>query len=91
VIYGRVLKYKYDFITNLFDLYAYLVAIYKIRHQIDLLLKQLKQNFLMKNFQGNNEKCHKNPNLLHTDSQHAHNRITKTKEKSGIFNLVSFL
>jgi len=35
----------------------------KIRQQIDLLLKQLKQNFLMKYFQGDNENAIKIQNF----------------------------
>ena len=44
------------FITNLFDIRADLVAaLYKIRWQIELLFKQLKQNFPLRYFLGDNE------------------------------------
>ena len=49
---GRV----FEFITNNFDLEAEEIAmIYKKRWQIDLLFKQLKQNFPLKYFLGDNE------------------------------------
>lgn len=54
--YDRVLKRKFEFITNLFDMRAdLLAAIYKLRWQIELLFKQLKQNFPLKYFIGDNE------------------------------------
>lgn len=44
------------YITNLFDLRADLiVALYKLRWQIELLYKQLKQNFPLRYFLGDNE------------------------------------
>ena len=47
---------KIEFLTNLFDMRADLVAaLYKIRCQIELLFKQLKQNFPLKYFLGDNE------------------------------------
>jgi hypothetical protein len=46
----------FSFITNLFDLKAEHVAmIYKLRWQIELLYRQLKQNFPLKYFLGDNE------------------------------------
>ena len=49
---GRV----FEFITNNFDLEAEEIAmIYKKRWQIELLFKQLKQNFPLKYFLGDNE------------------------------------
>lgn len=46
----------FEFITNNFELSAETVAlIYKKRWQIELLFKQLKQNFPLKYFLGNNE------------------------------------
>ena len=54
--YDRVNKREFEFLTNLFDLRADLVAtLYKIRWQIELLFKQLKQNFPLKYFLGDNE------------------------------------
>jgi len=54
--YDRVLKREFEFITNLFEMRADLVAaIYKLRWQIELLFKQLKQNFPLKYFLGDNE------------------------------------
>lgn len=49
-------KRVFEFITNNFDLPAEKIAlIYKKRWQIELLFKQLKQNFPLKYFLGDNE------------------------------------
>jgi hypothetical protein len=49
-------KRLFEFITNNFDLAAEKIAlIYKKRWQIELLFKQLKQNFPLKFFLGDNE------------------------------------
>jgi hypothetical protein len=49
-------KRLFEFITNNFDLTAEEIAlIYKKRWQIELLFKQLKQNFPLKYFLGDNE------------------------------------
>lgn len=49
-------KRLFEFITNNFDLSAEKIAlIYKKRWQIELLFKQLKQNFPLKYFIGDNE------------------------------------
>lgn len=54
--YDRILKREFEFLTNLFEMRADLVAaIYKLRWQIELLFKQLKQNFPLKYFVGDNE------------------------------------
>ena len=54
--YDRELKREFEFLTNLFEMRADLVAaIYKLRWQIELLFKQLKQNFPLKYFLGDNE------------------------------------
>jgi IS4 transposase len=54
--YDRINKREFEFLTNLFDLRADLIAaIYKLRWQIELLFKQLKQNFPLKYFLGDNE------------------------------------
>jgi hypothetical protein len=54
--YDRANKREFEFLTNLFDLRADLIAaLYKIRWQIELLFKQLKQNFPLKYFLGDNE------------------------------------
>jgi hypothetical protein len=90
--YDRVLKRKFEFLTNLFDMRPDLVAaIYKLRWQIELLFKQLKQNFPLKYFLGDNENaikiqiyCALIVNLLATVVQ-------KTlKRKWAFSNLVSF-
>ncbi|MEN2435954.1 transposase [Weeksellaceae bacterium A-14] len=52
VFYDRVNKREFEFLTKLFDIIA---ALYKIRWQIELLFKQLKQNFPLKYFLGDNE------------------------------------
>lgn len=90
--YDRVLKRVFEFLTNLFEMRADLVAaIYKLRWQIELMFKQLKQNFPLKYFLGDNENaikiqiyCALIANLLMTV-------IQKTLKKSWAFsNLVSF-
>jgi hypothetical protein len=54
--YDRVLKRKFEFLTNLFEMRADLIAaLYKLRWQIELLFKHLKQNFPLKYFLGDNE------------------------------------
>ena len=54
--YDRINKREFEFLTNLFDLRAHLIAaLYKIRWQVELLFKQLKQNFPLKYFLGDNE------------------------------------
>jgi hypothetical protein len=54
--YDRENKREFEFLTNLFELRADLIAgLYKIRWQIELLFKQLKQNFPLRYFLGDNE------------------------------------
>ncbi|MCF6169331.1 IS4 family transposase [Lutibacter sp.] len=54
--YDRKLKRRFEFLTNLFEMRADLIAaIYKLRWQIELVFKQLKQNFPLKYFLGDNE------------------------------------
>ena len=54
--YDRENKREFEFITNLFELRADLkAALYKIRWQIELLFKQLKQNYPLRYFLGDNE------------------------------------
>ena len=56
VFYDRANKREFEFLTNLFEMRADLIAaLYKIRWQIELLFKQLKQNFPLKYFLGDNE------------------------------------
>lgn len=90
--YDRNLKRKFEFLTNLFEMRADLVAaIYKLRWQIETLFKQLKQNFPLKYFLGDNENaikiqiyCALIVNLLFTV-------IQKQLKRSWSFsNIVSF-
>ena len=92
IFYDRVLKREFEFLTNLFDFRADMIAgLYKIRWQIELLFKQLKQNFPLKYFLGDNENaikiqiyCALIVNLLMTVVQ-------KRLRRSWAFsNLVSF-
>jgi Transposase DDE domain/Domain of unknown function (DUF4372) len=54
--YDRENKREFEFITNLMDLRPDMIAaLYKIRWQIEILFKQLKQNFPLKYFLGDNE------------------------------------
>jgi IS4 transposase len=46
VFYDRILGRNFEFLTNLFDMRADLIAgFYKLRWQIETLFKRLKQNF----------------------------------------------
>lgn len=90
--YDRVLKREFEFICNLFDMRPDLIAaIYKIRWQIELLFKQLKKNFPLKYFLGDNENaikiqvfCVLIANLLMAVVQ------KQLKRKWSFSNLVSF-
>lgn len=90
--YDRVQKREFEFITNLFDIRPDMIAaIYKIRWQIELLFKQLKQNFPLKYFLGDNENaikiqiyCALIVNLLMTIIQN------QLKRQWAFSNLVSF-
>lgn len=92
VFYDRKLKRSFEFLTNLFEMRADLVsAIYKLRWQIETLFKQLKQNFPLKYFLGDNENaikiqiyCALIANLLMTVIQ------KQLKRKWAFSNLVSF-
>lgn len=90
--YDRALKREFEFLTNLFNMQPDLVAaIYKTRWQIELLFKQIKQNFPLKYFLGDNENaikiqiyCTLIANLLMTVIQ------KKLKRSWAFSNLVSF-
>ena len=90
--YDRNLKRRFEFLTNLFEMRADLIAgIYKLRWQIELLFKQLKQNFPLKYFLGDNENaikiqiyCALIANLLMTVIQ------KRLKRPWAFSNLVSF-
>jgi IS4 transposase len=90
--YDRVLKREFEFLTNLFEFRADMIAaLYKIRWQIELLFKQLKQNFPLKYFLGDNENaikiqiyCALIANLLLTVVQ------KRLKRHWSFSNLVSF-
>lgn len=90
--YDRFLKKEFEFLTNLFDMRPDMIAaIYKLRWQIELLYKQLKQNFPLKYFLGDNENaikiqiyCALIVNLLMTVIQ------KQLKRKWSFSNLVSF-
>jgi hypothetical protein len=90
--YDRENKREFEFLTNLFDIRADLIAaLYKIRWQIELLFKQLKQNYPLKYFLGDNENaikiqiyCVLIVNLLLTVIKN------KLKRSWAFSNLVSF-
>ena len=64
--YDRVLKRKFEFLTNLFEMRADLIAaIYKLRWQIELLEKQLKQNFPLKISLGTTKTLLKFRSIVH--------------------------
>jgi hypothetical protein len=85
-------KRCFEFITNLHGMNAgHIALIYKKRWQIELLFKQLKQNFPLKFFLGDNENaikiqiwCALIVNLLLTVTQ------KKIKRKWAFSNLASF-
>ena len=90
--YDRALKREFEFLSNLFEMRPDLLsAIYKLRWQIEILFKQIKQNFPLKYFLGDNENaikiqiyCTLIANLLMTV-------IQKSLKRSWAFsNLVSF-
>jgi hypothetical protein len=90
--YDRMLKRTFDFLTNLFEMRPDMIAaLYKLRWQVELLFKQLKQNFPLKYFLGDNENairiqiyCALIVNLLITV-------IQKRLKRSWAFsNIVSF-
>jgi IS4 transposase len=93
VFYDRQLKRTFEFLTNLFDIRPDLIAaFYKLRWQIELLFKQLKQNFPLKYFLGDNDNaikiqiyCTLIANLLMTVVQ------KKLKRSWAFSNLVSFV
>jgi hypothetical protein len=90
--YDREQKRVFEFITNLQDIRADMIAaLYKVRWQIELLFKQLKQNFPLKYFLGDNENaikiqiyCVLIVNLLLAVVQ------KRLKRKWAFSNLVSF-
>ena len=92
VYYDDEKKKALQLLTNIFDMTAEQIGLlYKMRWQIELLFKQLKQNFPLKYFLGDNENaikiqiwCTLIANLLFT--------IIKKgiKEKISFSNLVSF-
>lgn len=92
VYYDDEKKRVFQFLTNIFDMSAEQIGLlYKLRWQIELLFKQLKQNFPLKYFLGDNENaikiqiwCTLIANLLFT--------IIKKgiREKISFSNLVSF-
>jgi len=90
--YDRVLKREFEFLTNLFEMRPdFVAAIYKLRWQIEILFKQIKQNFPLKYFLGDNENaikiqiyCTLIANLLMTVIQKS------LKRRWAFSNLVSF-
>jgi len=90
--YDRVLKREFEFLTNLYDMRPdFVAAIYKLRWQIEMLFKQIKQNFPLKYFLGDNENaikiqiyCTLIANLLMTVIQKS------LKRRWAFSNLVSF-
>jgi hypothetical protein len=90
--YDRVLKREFEFLTNLYEMRPdFVAAIYKLRWQIEMLFKQIKQNFPLKYFLGDNENaikiqiyCTLIANLLMTVIQKS------LKRRWAFSNLVSF-
>ena len=92
VFYDRGNKREFEVLTNLFDMRADLIAgLYKTRWQIELVFKQIKSNFPLKYFLGDNENaikiqiyCVLIVNLLIAVIK------KKLKRKWAFSNLVSF-
>ncbi|WP_295654655.1 IS4 family transposase [uncultured Mucilaginibacter sp.] len=92
VYYDDEKKRLFQFLTNIFDMTVEEIGqLYKLRWQIELLFKQLKQNFPLKYFLGDNENaikiqiwCTLIANLLFTVIKKG------IKEKISFSNLVSF-
>ena len=80
-------KKLYEFITNNYEFSAEKIAeIYKRRWQIELLFKRLKQNFPLKYFLGDSQKCNRNTNMGKFDCTVINACYSKTgREKVGIF------
>ncbi|MBP7497588.1 MAG: transposase [Bacteroidales bacterium] len=90
--WNGVTKRVFVYITNLFELRADLIAaLYKIRWQIELLFKQLKQNFPLRYFLGDNENAIKIQIWCALIANLLLNVIMKTvKRKWAFSNIVSF-
>lgn len=92
VYYDEEKKRLLQFLTNIFDMSTQEIGqLYKLRWQIELLFKQLKQNFPLKYFLGDNENaikiqiwCTLIANLLFTVIRKG------IKQKISFSNLVSF-
>lgn len=92
VYYDEDKKRLLQFLTNIFDMSTQEIGqLYKLRWQIELLFKQLKQNFPLKYFLGDNENaikiqiwCTLIANLLFTVIRKG------IKQKISFSNLVSF-
>lgn len=92
VFYDEDKKRILQFLTNIFDMSTEEIGqLYKLRWQIELLFKQLKQNFPLKYFLGDNENaikiqiwCTLIANLLFTVIRKG------IKQKISFSNLVSF-
>jgi hypothetical protein len=92
VYYDEDNKQLLQFLTNIFDMSTQEIGqLYKLRWQIELLFKQLKQNFPLKYFLGDNENaikiqiwCTLIANLLFTVIRKG------IKQKISFSNLVSF-
>jgi len=92
VFYDEEKKRILQFLTNIFDMSTEEIGgLYKLRWQIELLFKQLKQNFPLKYFLGDNENaikiqiwCTLIANLLFTVTRKG------IKQKISFSNLVSF-
>lgn len=92
VYYDKDKDRIFEFLTNIIDMTAEQIGLlYKMRWQIELLFKQLKQNFPLKYFLGDNENaikiqiwCTLIANLLFTIIQ------KNIRKKISFSNLVSF-
>lgn len=90
--WDNVNKRLFIYITNLFEIRADLIAaLYKIRWQIELLFKQLKQNFPLRYFLGDNENAIKIQIWCALIANLLLSVIQKTVKRSWSFsNIVSF-
>ncbi|QQS31022.1 MAG: transposase [Sphingobacteriales bacterium] len=78
----------YDFITNNFEISHEEVAyLYKLRWNIELLFKKLKQNFQLHYFYSGNRERHQNSNLVYPDcTTFTASASGKIREQKSLFN-----
>ena len=81
IIWTTILKREFEFLTNLFDFRANMIAaLYKNSLADRIVIQAVKAKFSVKIFSWRQRKCHKNTNLLRLDSQFIDDGRPKTLE-----------